>query len=46
LVLGVLITRDATPSRPSADWLAVPVLLLPIISIAVTMHALILRYYF
>jgi len=46
LVLGVLFTRDAGSARPSADWPAVPVLLLPIISIAVTIHALILRYYF
>jgi len=46
LVLGVLFTRDAGSPRNAADWLAVPVMALPIVSIAITMHALILRYYF
>jgi uncharacterized membrane protein len=46
VVLAVLFSRDAGSARQSADWRAVPVLALPIISIAVTMHALILRYYF
>jgi uncharacterized membrane protein len=45
LVLGVLFTRDGPSSRRFNDWLAVPVVALPIISIAVTRHALILRYY-
>ncbi len=46
LMLGVLITRDTQSRSRGTDWLAIPVLLLPIISIAVTMHELILRYYF
>jgi hypothetical protein len=33
------------PTRASA-WLAAPVLILPVASIAVTEHALLIRYYF
>jgi hypothetical protein len=46
LLLGLLLARPAAPSSRSAIWLAVPVLAFPVISIAVTMHALLVRYYF
>jgi uncharacterized membrane protein len=46
LLLAVLLTgRTGTPGRVQG-LLAVPVLVLPMISIAVTMHALIARYFF
>jgi uncharacterized membrane protein len=46
LLLAVLLARRWTvPTRASA-WLAAPVLILPVASIAVTEHALLIRYYF
>jgi len=46
LVLAVLLTRGVGAGLPGARWVAAPVLLLPVFSIAVTVHALVLRYYF
>jgi uncharacterized membrane protein len=45
LVLGVLIKGGPGNPGISQRWLAVPVLALPVVSIAVTLHALIARYY-
>jgi len=47
LILGVILGRPrAAPPPAAATWLAIPVMAWPIISIAVTMHAVIARYYF
>jgi len=47
LLLGVILGRPrAWPAPAAATWLAIPVMAWPIVSIAVTMHAVIARYYF
>jgi uncharacterized membrane protein len=46
LMLGVLLAGATNASGRVRAWAAVPVLALPPISIAVTLHALIARYYF
>ena len=46
LLFGVFLARPAEPNSSAAAILAVPVLALPMLSIAVTMHALLLRYYY
>ncbi len=46
LVLGALLARPMTARSRIAPWLAAPVLVFPIMSIAITMHAVLLRYYF
>jgi len=46
LVLCVLLRgRPAAPLNRAQTWLAIPVLALPVLSIAVTLHAVIVRYY-
>ncbi len=46
LVLGVFLDRPLPSSTRLAHWLSIPVLIFPVASIAVVMHALITRYYF
>jgi uncharacterized membrane protein len=46
LVLGVFMGRPTPSVTRLSHWLAVPVLIFPIVSIAVVIHALIIRYYF
>jgi len=45
LVLAILLEHPSPTSVRPANWLAVPVLIFPILSIVVVMHALIIRYY-
>jgi hypothetical protein len=46
LVLAVLIAGSPNTLGRARGWLAVPVLVLPMVTITVTLHALIARYYF
>ncbi len=46
LVLAVIFSRGRGVGLPGARWAGVLVLALPVLSIAVTMHEVILRYYF
>jgi uncharacterized membrane protein len=46
LLLGVVLGRAKVSSSTAAIWLATPVLMFPVASIAITMHALLIRYYF
>jgi uncharacterized membrane protein len=46
LVLAIFLECPSPSVVRPANWLAVPVLIFPILSIAVVLHALIIRYYF
>ncbi len=45
LLLGLFVRPSPTANSPEMGWLAVPVLFLPVFSIAVSVHAIVLRYY-
>jgi uncharacterized membrane protein len=45
VLLALPLARPITAISSPTRWLAVPILALPVISIAITMHAVILRYY-
>jgi uncharacterized membrane protein len=46
LVAGGLLARPSVSTSRLAAWLALPVMAFPIISIAITLHRITLRYYF
>ena len=46
LLLGAALGHRLTRTDRLATWAIAPVLLMPIVSIAVTVHALLIRYYF
>ncbi len=45
LLLGLLVRPSAAPAEAQAGWLTAPVLLLPAFSLAVSVHAIVWRYY-
>ena len=45
LLLGIFLARPPVSVPRFSRWVAAPVLMFPVVSIAVTLHAVILRYY-
>jgi hypothetical protein len=46
LVCGTLVTRPGDAPSAAAGWLALPVLLFPILGIVIVINRITLRYYF